>query len=75
MSELKITVIGAGSSYTPELIDGFIKNDFAQPIQICLYDIEQGEEKTKIIENFAKRMVNKTKKNINITSDMIIFLK
>jgi len=72
MSELKITVIGAGSSYTPELIDGFIKNDFAQPIQICLYDIEQGEEKTKIIENFAKRMVNKTKKNINITSDMII---
>lgn len=43
---LKIVTIGGGSSYTPELMEGFIKRYNELPIkEIWLVDIEQGKEK------------------------------
>lgn len=55
---LKIVTIGGGSSYTPELIEGYIKRKDQLPIrEIWLVDIEEGKEKLEIVGNLAKRMV------------------
>ncbi|SCY36522.1 6-phospho-beta-glucosidase [Alkaliphilus peptidifermentans] len=57
---LKITVIGGGSSYTPELIEGFIKRTNELPVrEIHLVDIEEGKEKLNIIFELTKRMIRK----------------
>lgn len=55
---IKIVTIGGGSSYTPELIEGFIKRRDELPVrEIWLVDIEEGKEKLEIVGNLAKRMV------------------
>ena len=55
---LKVAVIGGGSSYTPELIEGYIKRKDELPIaEIWLVDIEAGREKLEIVGAMAKRMV------------------
>lgn len=55
---IKIATIGGGSSYTPELIEGYIKRKDELPIkEIWLVDIEEGKEKLEIVGNLAKRMV------------------
>ena len=57
---LKIVTIGGGSSYTPELIEGFIKRYNELPVkELWLVDIEAGKEKMEIVGNLAKRMVKK----------------
>jgi len=56
--KLKVAVIGGGSSYTPELIDGFIKRYDVLPVtEIYLCDIEAGKNKLEIVTNLARRMV------------------
>ncbi|TYP73039.1 6-phospho-beta-glucosidase [Paenibacillus methanolicus] len=58
---LKIAVIGGGSSYTPELIEGFIRNYPSFPVtEIVLVDIEQGERKLSIVGQLAQRMIEKS---------------
>lgn len=58
MKKLKIATIGGGSSYTPELIEGFIKRKDVLPIkEIWLVDIEEGKEKLEIVGAMAQRMV------------------
>lgn len=55
---LKIVTIGGGSSYTPELVEGFIKRHQQLPVkELWLVDIEEGKEKLEIVGNLAKRMV------------------
>ena len=57
---LKIVTIGGGSSYTPELVEGFIKRYDHLPItELWLVDVEAGHEKLEIVGNLAKRMVKK----------------
>lgn len=54
---MKLTVIGGGSSYTPELADGIIKNYDTFPVrEIVLVDIEEGQQKAQIICALLKRM-------------------
>ncbi len=53
---MKVTVIGGGSTYTPELINGFIERIDQFPIsELCLMDIDA--ERLNIVGGFAKRMV------------------
>ncbi|GAA0079182.1 6-phospho-beta-glucosidase [Clostridium sp. CTA-5] len=67
MEGLKIAIIGGGSSYTPEIIEGFIKRKSELPVsEIYLVDIKEGEEKLNIVGNLAKRMVKKAGLNIKI---------
>lgn len=67
MKGLKIVTIGGGSSYTPELIEGFINRYDELPIdEIWLVDIEEGREKLKIIGELSKRMVKKANVPIKI---------
>lgn len=62
MSEkLKIVTIGGGSSYTPELMEGFIKRYEEFPVdEIWLVDVEAGKEKLKIVAALAQRMWDAT---------------
>jgi len=56
--DLIVTVIGSGSTYTPELIDGFIaKKDSLQIRQLRLMDID--DRKRTIVGNLCKRMVER----------------
>ncbi|MGL5414179.1 MAG: 6-phospho-beta-glucosidase [Clostridium sp.] len=57
---IKIVTIGGGSSYTPELVEGFIKRYNELPVrELWLVDIEDGREKLEIVGNLARRMVKK----------------
>ncbi|WP_178897445.1 6-phospho-beta-glucosidase [Bacillus altitudinis] len=57
---IKIVTIGGGSSYTPELVEGFIKRYQELPVkELWLVDIEAGQEKLNIVGALAKRMVEK----------------
>lgn len=58
MSGLKVVVIGAGSSYTPELIEGLIQRRDELPLrELWLVDIAEGQEKLQIIANLTRRML------------------
>jgi len=64
---IKIVTIGGGSSYTPELIEGFIKRHIELPVkEIWLVDVETGKEKLEIVGALAKRMVLKAGVPIDI---------
>jgi 6-phospho-beta-glucosidase len=53
---MKITVIGGGSTYTPELVNGFLERIATLPItELWLMDIDQ--ERLNIVGGFAQRMV------------------
>ncbi|MBC7343353.1 MAG: 6-phospho-beta-glucosidase [Clostridia bacterium] len=55
---IKLAVIGGGSSYTPELIEGIIDHMETFPVgQIALVDIPAGQEKMEIIADLARRML------------------
>jgi len=65
--KIKIATIGGGSSYTPELVEGFIKRYEELPItELWLVDVEEGKEKLEIVGNLAKRMVAKAGLPIDI---------
>ncbi|MFD1363649.1 6-phospho-beta-glucosidase [Lentibacillus salinarum] len=54
---VKIVTIGGGSSYTPELMEGFIKRYEELPIrEIWLVDIDDGKEKLETVGKMAQRM-------------------
>ena len=53
---MKVTVIGGGSSYTPELINGFLERVDSLPVtELWLMDISQ--ERLDVVGGFAQRMV------------------
>ena len=65
--KLKIVTIGGGSSYTPELIEGFIARCGELPVgEVWLVDIPEGSEKLKIVAELARRMVGKAGCGIEI---------
>ncbi|PLT28845.1 6-phospho-beta-glucosidase [Peribacillus deserti] len=58
---IKIATIGGGSSYTPELVEGFIKRYSELPVrELWLVDVEAGREKLEIVGQLAKRMIEKS---------------
>lgn len=60
MQTLKIAVIGGGSSYTPELIEGIILRHQQIPVtELALVDVEAGREKVAIIAALAQRMLKR----------------
>lgn len=57
-NKLKVVTIGGGSSYTPELLEGFIKRYDELPItELWLVDVEEGQEKLDIIFDLCQRMI------------------
>ena len=65
ISIMKVVVIGGGSSYTPELVGGFIRYADRFPLQtLCLVDIDSA--RLELIGNFARRMVEAAGSPFNI---------
>lgn len=57
---VKIVTIGGGSSYTPELVEGFLKRYDQLPVdELWLVDIEEGKHKLDIVSELARRMIKK----------------
>jgi len=55
---LKIAVVGGGSTYTPELVEGFARRPDRLPIdELVLYDISP--ERREIVGGLAHRMLHK----------------
>lgn len=63
MKQIKLAVVGGGSSYTPELVDGLIKRwqrkEFLAK-ELALIDIPQGQERMETVASFAKRMLKQS---------------
>jgi 6-phospho-beta-glucosidase len=63
---LKIGVIGAGSTYTPELIEGMLRRRDVIPVgELVLMDID--ETKLQIVGDLAKRMVRREGSPFGVT--------
>lgn len=55
---LKIAVIGGGSTYTPELVDGLIRRAAHLPVaELWLVDVPAGERKQEIVGGLVRRML------------------
>ncbi len=58
MERLKVCVIGGGSTYTPELVEGFVNRSDELPVgEIALTDIDP--ERLEVVGGLAARMVEK----------------
>lgn len=65
---MKLVVIGGGSSYTPELLDGIIRRRDTFPVsQIVLVDVQAGREKAGIIRDLLERMLKKAGMDVPVT--------
>ena len=65
--KLKIAIVGAGSSYTPELIEGLSEHRETLPVkEIVLLDIN--EERLSIMEGFVKRYVGYLNYDVKVWS-------
>jgi len=76
MRDLKIVVIGAGSTYTPELIEGFIVRRESLHIgSIYLMDIDR--KKMEIVGAFTERILRKSSLacKVVMTEDLEIAIK
>ena len=76
--KVKIATIGGGSSYTPELMEGFIKRYHELPIkEIWLVDVAEGKAKQDIVGKMAQRMWDATPYDVTIhtTLDRQLALK
>lgn len=66
---MKVCIIGAGSTYTPELIEGLIEKQNTLPVdELYLMDID--ERKLSIVGNLAKRMIEASGINCNVVLTM-----
>jgi 6-phospho-beta-glucosidase len=64
---MKLTLVGAGSSYTPELVDGLLRRYADLPIaELCLYDINP--QRLATLAGLAARMVKASGLPIAVTS-------
>jgi len=65
VSELKICVIGGGSTYTPELIEGFIEKRDELPVTtIALMDID--EDRLRVVGGLTERMLRAAGSDIEL---------
>lgn len=56
---MKLTIIGAGSSYTPEIIDGLLGQACFDTLEVALYDLPEGTQRAQIVCDMALRMAKK----------------
>ncbi len=68
---VKLAVIGAGSSYTPELVDGVIRKAKELPVShIALADIPEGQDKLAIVAGLAGRMIRRARLDIEVSATL-----
>jgi 6-phospho-beta-glucosidase len=63
---MKMTIIGGGSTYTPELVDGIIENYPDFPVtELCLMDID--ERRLEILGGISQRMFHHRGLDVKVT--------
>lgn len=68
---MKITIVGGGSTYTPELIDGLIQKEKELNLrEVVLMDIDDGREKLGILTDFSQRLIKKSGSAIKVSSTL-----
>jgi len=68
---MKIAIIGGGSSYTPELIEGLILRTKTLPVtEVALVDVPEGKKKLDIIHGLTTRMLEKANVPIKVTATL-----
>jgi 6-phospho-beta-glucosidase len=68
----KVVVIGGGSSYTPEIVEGLIgRAEQLSLREVWLVDIPEGREKLEVVGALAERMVERAGRpfSVNMTLD------
>lgn len=63
--KLKVAIIGSGSTYTPELIKGFISRKDSLNVD-SFYMMDINKEKNEIVSNLAIRMLNNYDMNTKV---------
>ncbi len=64
---IKIVTIGGGSTYNPELMEGFIRRYDELPVrEIWLVDVEQGREKLQVVGDLAQRQWDATPYGVKV---------
>lgn len=64
---LKLAIIGGGSSYSPEMMEGLLDRYDRFPLtELWLVDVEAGKEKLEIIYNLLERMIEKSGRPIKL---------
>ncbi len=68
---MKVCVVGGGSSYEPELLEGFFTYEKELNVdEVHLLDVKEGKEKLEIVTEFAKRMAHKRNSKVKIFSTL-----
>jgi 6-phospho-beta-glucosidase len=73
---MRLTVVGGGSTYTPELIDGVLQRHSSLPVtEIVLVDIDS--HRVDVVGRFAQRMAQHVGVNIDIhwTNNLAVAVK
>ena len=72
MSEtgIRVAVVGGGSSYTPELVDGLLAHRDIPVERITLLDIPEGRDKQEVILDLARRMARRVGRAITIEATL-----
>ena len=65
MQDLSVCVIGGGSTYTPELIEGFINHAVDLPVR-CIRLMDIDAERLEIVGGLAQRMVEAAESELTI---------
>lgn len=66
---MKVAVIGGGSTYTPELIDGFLTFASALEVEeVALVDIEPAQDKLDTVAGLAQRMIRAADSAIRVST-------
>ncbi len=69
--DIKLTIVGAGSSYTPELLEELVHYRDRLPVkEVMLYDIN--EQRLEIMEGFCRRFAGKLGLPVEIKSTMCL---
>ena len=64
---IKIVTIGGGSSFTPELVEGFTRRYDTIPMaEHWLVDVEEGREKVETVARLAQRMWDATGHKVSV---------
>ncbi len=64
---LKLAVVGGGSSYTPELLEGLLAQQDRFPVsEVWLLDIPDGEEKVSIVAALGRRMAEAQGRSVRV---------
>ncbi|WP_226654831.1 6-phospho-beta-glucosidase [Pseudalkalibacillus hwajinpoensis] len=67
MDGLKVAIIGGGSSYTPEIIEGLIKKQATFPLtELVLFDLPEAINKLTTMAELSKRMFKRAKIDVKV---------